>query len=281
MATERRGRDLKPANLLLRKDGLVKLADFGLAVTRGPQGERASSGVIGISGTPSYMSPEQATNPAQIDFRSDIYSLGATLYHAAVGHPPLERSTVMETIQAQIQEMPVPVHEKEPAFNRELSLVLQRMLAKQREDRFESWEEVKVALAAAQSAESVSAVRLSSVLPVEPGQPPRSSPPHARETLPLPEREAPLSTPLSTPAATPSSTPSSTPLSTPAATPAAAPVQSAPLAPVQSVVPVLEQPAVAVQARLRRALAHPDATMVGLIFGAGLLVILALLLLLL
>ena len=93
MATERRRRDLKPANLLLRKDGLVKLADFGLAVTRGPQGKRASGGVIGISGTPSYMSPEQATDPAHIDIRSDIRraAIDKLLHNMKAAKFPFER----------------------------------------------------------------------------------------------------------------------------------------------------------------------------------------------
>jgi serine/threonine protein kinase len=231
------------------------------------------------------MSPEQATDPEHIDFRADIYSLGATLYHAAAGHPPLERATVMETIQAQIDEMPVPVHEKEPAFNRELSLVLQRMLAKRREDRFESWEEVKVALAAAQSAESVSAVRLSSMLPAvaEPSQPLLSSPPsHARETLPLPQRESP---PLADrePFVGEHEAPLLEREVPPLAGPREAPVPGALLGPMPGQAPEAArvQTADRIRQRIRQALAHPDATRYGVLLGAGLLVLLVLLMLLL
>lgn len=141
-------RDVKPSNILERRDGHIKLVDFGIAAKRMPEGglndPQAAQGLV--SGTPSYLAPEQAQSPDRIDFRADMYALGATLYHAAVGRPTFLRSTPYDTIMAQIKEEPTAITQLEPGFDLHLAWTIHRMLRKQPQDRFSSWAEVKEAL---------------------------------------------------------------------------------------------------------------------------------------
>lgn len=138
-------RDVKPDNILIRKDGLAKLADFGIATHRASDGrtvdELARAGLI--SGTPQYISPEQITTPDKIDFRADMYSLGATLYHAACGHPPFERDSLDELLHAQLEDQPIPLLSLDPNFDSELSEIIDRMLHKEPTDRFPSLLEIR------------------------------------------------------------------------------------------------------------------------------------------
>ncbi len=131
-------RDVKPDNILIRKDGLAKLADFGIATHRASDGrtadELARAGLI--SGTPQYISPEQITTPDQIDFRADIYSLGATMYHAGCGHPPFERDSIDELLHAQLEDFPIPLQTLDPNFDPELSEIIAKMLNKEPTERF-------------------------------------------------------------------------------------------------------------------------------------------------
>jgi serine/threonine protein kinase len=91
--------DIKPANIMVTPEGEVKIADFGLAR---PHTETQPEG-----GTPHYMSPEQVTGKGPVDARSDIYALGATLFHLLAGRPPFEGSTVKEILLARLTQ-PVP-----------------------------------------------------------------------------------------------------------------------------------------------------------------------------
>ena len=144
-------RDVKPSNILERRDGHIKLVDFGIVAKRMPDGglndPQAALGFI--SGTPLYLAPEQALRPDSIDFRADMYGLGATLYHAAVGHPPLVRATAYDTMMAQIHDEPVPIRHIDPSFNAQLAATIHRMLRKKPEDRFGSWADARAALACA------------------------------------------------------------------------------------------------------------------------------------
>ena len=142
-------RDVKPSNIIERRDGHIKLVDFGIAAQRTPQGTLgdplAQSGLV--SGTPDYLAPEQAQEPDRIDFRADMYGLGASLYHAAVGRPPFSRPTVHDMIRAHIEEEPTQIELLNPGFDPHLARTIHRMLRKRREERFASWAEVKAALA--------------------------------------------------------------------------------------------------------------------------------------
>jgi len=134
-------RDVKPGNLLLPTDGEAKLTDFGLAKDLG-SASLTDPGII--LGTPMYMSPEQA-HGGEPDARSDLYSLGATLYHAMTGRPPMSdldvaRGTPIST------EPPPPVSEAARGVPADFAAWLDRMLARDRKARFASAEEALAAL---------------------------------------------------------------------------------------------------------------------------------------
>jgi len=146
-------RDVKPDNVLIRKDGLAKLADFGIATWKQSDGrtsdELARAGLI--SGTPQYISPEQIMTPDLIDLRADMYSLGATLYHAACGHPPFECESLDELLHAQLEETPVSLITLDPNFDFELSEIIDQMLRKEPRERFGSLSEIRKRLEVAAS----------------------------------------------------------------------------------------------------------------------------------
>jgi serine/threonine-protein kinase len=132
-------RDIKPGNVLIRKDGTVKLADLGLAVAAGEAGE---DGV----GTPYYMSPEQARNASDIDTRSDIYSLGCTLYHAVTGRPPFKGTSAYETLRLHVEASRPNPRALRPDISPAFAAALRRMTAIRPRDRFQSPDELSEAL---------------------------------------------------------------------------------------------------------------------------------------
>jgi serine/threonine protein kinase len=143
-------RDVKPGNLLIGHDGVVKVADLGLAMVISDRLSRQTAGnaAEGLpAGTAAYLAPEQARDAAQVDFRADIYSLGGTLYHALTGRLPFEGRSPMEVIQRQLREQPPAPRTLVPDLSEELSDLILRMLAKDPTDRFASYDELRVALA--------------------------------------------------------------------------------------------------------------------------------------
>lgn len=136
-------RDLKPSNVLYdRQEKKIKIIDFGIA--KRPEDFSLTTEGIAL-GTPAYMSPEQIITP-EIDHRSDIYSLGIIFYNLLVGDPPFDGSDDHEVMRAQMYEaVSWPVTEKEvPQGVRD---VIEKMLHKNREKRYQTMEEVEEALA--------------------------------------------------------------------------------------------------------------------------------------
>ncbi len=126
--------DIKPDNLMLNSDGVVKISDLGLARDAG---EVAHQGEEGIFGTPHFISPEQAQGRA-VDSRSDIYSLGATLYRLITGETPFSGSSVREIVMKQIQDEPREIRELRQECPEDLTDLVSVMMAKDPDDRFES-----------------------------------------------------------------------------------------------------------------------------------------------
>ena len=144
-------RDVKPSNLMLARNGAVKILDLGLA--RLHSAEEGAGGTTGegfVIGTPDYMAPEQASGSHDVDARSDIYELGCTLYALLIGDPPFTGPThrqAYEKMMAQVHEPPVPVRERRSEVPEPLSKIVERMLAKAPSDRYGTAAEVAQALA--------------------------------------------------------------------------------------------------------------------------------------
>jgi len=151
-------RDVKPSNILLGVKGEVKLADLGLA-RQAALDETTLRDEGTTLGTPSYMSPEQALGKTDVDIRSDIYSLGATLYHAGGGGPPFTGENPLAVLRQHAESIPVPLRERCPAISADLSNVIDRMLAKKPEQRYQHPSEVIEALEAAGRSEVAEAAR--------------------------------------------------------------------------------------------------------------------------
>ncbi len=127
-------RDIKPGNIMIDKDGVVKLCDLGLAIhAKDEDMSITRKGVI--MGTPYYMSPEQA-RMEDLDIRSDLYSLGATFYHMVTGSVPFDGDGAAAVVSKHLtQEMPDPL-ERNPNLSSGLCLILSRMMAKDKSDRY-------------------------------------------------------------------------------------------------------------------------------------------------
>jgi len=128
-------RDIKPENLLLTLAGEVKVADFGLARVLSENLDLTQDGMT--LGTPLYMSPEQGEGRS-VDARSDLYSLGATVYHLLAGRPPYSGPSAVAVVMAHIKEPLPPLSSARPDLPAGLCEIVDRLLAKQPTDRFES-----------------------------------------------------------------------------------------------------------------------------------------------
>lgn len=127
-------RDVKPANILFSDAITAKIGDFGLAVAAGQQAEAQNE----IWGTPYYVAPERLDNAPE-DFRSDIYSLGATLFHAIAGRPPMEGESTSAAELRRLKSHPPDLHEIAPDVSRETFRIINKMLAPEPENRFTSY----------------------------------------------------------------------------------------------------------------------------------------------
>jgi serine/threonine-protein kinase len=136
-------RDIKPSNIIITPAGRAKLVDLGLARKENREDEAVELTVAGTTlGTFDYISPEQARDPRAADVRSDIYSLGCTMYHMLTGEPPYPEGTVLQKLlQHQGDEAPDPSL-KNRLVPESLSVVVRKMMAKDPRRRYQSSEQL-------------------------------------------------------------------------------------------------------------------------------------------
>jgi hypothetical protein len=143
-------RDIKPSNLLLTTDDkgndMIRIVDFGIAklTTEGPRTQDLT-GTGDLVGSPLYMSPEQCLGN-QLDVRSDLYSLGCTMYFALTGQEPFLGKNAVQTIFKHLHDMPVRPSEIQPGVPEQVELVIFKLIQKDPGQRFSSADEVKAAL---------------------------------------------------------------------------------------------------------------------------------------
>ena len=133
-------RDIKPSNILLDPHGEPRLADLGLSQSLKHRQPTGRAGLV--LGTPNYMSPEQAEGRESLDFRTDMYALGATLYHMLTGQLPFEAATVEETIRKKVQEPLPDPRTFNPALTPACVTLMAKMLSREPDERHASWEEL-------------------------------------------------------------------------------------------------------------------------------------------
>jgi serine/threonine protein kinase/WD40 repeat protein len=148
-------RDIKPENLMIRDDGYVKVLDFGLAkLTEKPEAnadvEAAAQALVKtnpglVIGTIMYMSPEQARG-LPVDVRSDIFSLGVVLYEMIACRAPFDGETVSDLLAAILKEEPAPLKEYSLEVPFELEWIMKKVLAKDREERYQTIRELQIDL---------------------------------------------------------------------------------------------------------------------------------------
>jgi serine/threonine-protein kinase len=154
-------RDIKPANILVQRrglqehsPGLIKISDFGLARLHAPETSPSAPNHAGtilvrqntVTGTPDFLSPEQARDLHQADIRSDLYSLGCTFYYLLTGRVVFPGGTAVEKLVCHSVEKPTPIAELRPDVPAAVAEIVQRLLAKRPEERYQTPTELATAL---------------------------------------------------------------------------------------------------------------------------------------
>ena len=148
-------RDIKPENVMVRRDGYIKVLDFGLAKLTEPRGSTTdteaptramvNTGAGTVMGTANYMSPEQAKG-THVDERTDLWSLGAVLYEMVTGHVPFAGETPTETISLILQRDPAPLTRYANEVPDELERIVTKALTKDREERYQTAKDLLIDL---------------------------------------------------------------------------------------------------------------------------------------
>jgi Tol biopolymer transport system component/serine/threonine protein kinase len=140
-------RDIKPENIMLRRDGIVKVVDFGLAkLIPCPTSEPEASTMVNtdegiVMGTAQYMSPEQARG-VTVDARTDLWSLGCVLYEMLAGRSPFEAPTPGDVIVSILEREPPPLTRFAPEIPSELDWIVRKSLRKERDERYQTGKEL-------------------------------------------------------------------------------------------------------------------------------------------
>lgn len=173
-------RDIKPQNLMLTRQGRVKILDFGLARFASEADADSESAKLtkeGVTlGTPDYMAPEQVLDSRKADIRADVYSLGCTLYFMLSGRPPFSKGTAVDKMKAHIEQTPDDIRLTRSDIAIELTTIINRMMVKNPSGRFQTPGEVAEALQPYCQSQSITAM---------PAAPPVGTAGYAEESDPL------------------------------------------------------------------------------------------------
>ncbi|MEK7487178.1 MAG: protein kinase, partial [Planctomycetota bacterium] len=136
-------RDLKPDNIMISRDGEIKLLDFGLAKTVGDSSLTLDGSILG---TPYYMSPEQARGESEVTIAADLYALGATLFHMLTGEVPYSGDSPLRIIRQHLED-PVPsLRAKLPTIDPRLEALIEKLMAKNPKNRYQNPAEVRLTI---------------------------------------------------------------------------------------------------------------------------------------
>jgi serine/threonine-protein kinase len=137
-------RDLKPANVLINDEGLLKIVDFGVAAAH-REGDTQLTKTGYVIGSPKYMAPEQILG-RKVDERADVYAVGVILYELVTGVPPYSRGDHMAVMYQHVQGKAKPPQELNPSLPPELGDLVTKAMAVDKAKRFQSMDELRLAL---------------------------------------------------------------------------------------------------------------------------------------